>query len=81
MIEVVLYKASWCGPCQQFEPIFNEAARSSKHTFSMVDIDTVDRQNLIEIESIPTVVIYRDGQVGEILRGSDTKVSDILNLL
>jgi thioredoxin 1 len=57
--------ATWCGPCRQFAPIFEES--SEKHTdITYVKVDTDANQNLsqyFQITSIPTLVAIRDGVV------------------
>jgi thioredoxin 1 len=57
--------ATWCGPCRQFAPIFEES--SEKHTdITYVKVDTDANQNLsqyFQISSIPTLVAIRDGVV------------------
>ena len=55
--------ASWCGPCRQFAPVFEQSSEQHPDvTFAKVDTD--DQQELSAmygITSIPTLVIYRDG--------------------
>jgi thioredoxin 1 len=55
--------AAWCGPCLMFAPIFERAAE--KHpdiTFAKVDTDDqVELAGRYGVQSIPTLVIYRDG--------------------
>jgi thioredoxin 1 len=55
--------ASWCGPCRQFAPVFEQS--SEKHpdiTFAKVDTDAEQQLSaMYGITSIPTLVIYRDG--------------------
>jgi thioredoxin 1 len=55
--------ASWCGPCRQFAPVFEQSSEQHPDiTFAKVDTD--DQQQLSAmygITSIPTLVIYRDG--------------------
>jgi thioredoxin 1 len=55
--------AAWCGPCRMFAPIFERAAE--KHpdiTFAKVDTDDqVELAGRYGVQSIPTLVIYRDG--------------------
>lgn len=55
--------ASWCGPCQRFSPIYEDASgRHSDVTFAKVD--TEDQQELsagLEITSIPTIMAFRAG--------------------
>ena len=54
--------ASWCGPCRQFGPIFEEASeKNSDIVFAKVD--TEDQQQLaatFNIMSIPTLMIFRE---------------------
>lgn len=62
-IVLVDWWASWCGPCRAFAPIYGEA--SEKHTdITFAKIDTEDQQDLagaFGIQSIPTVMVFRDG--------------------
>jgi thioredoxin 1 len=55
--------AEWCGPCKRFAPVFEQAAETHNDiTFAKVDTD--DQQELSArygVQSIPTLVIYRDG--------------------
>ena len=62
-IVLVDFWATWCGPCRQFGPIFEEA--SEKHPDIVFGkIDTDDQQQLAmaaQITSIPTLMAFRDG--------------------
>lgn len=53
------FSATWCGPCQQFKPVFEAAAQHFKGiTFQSVDID--ENPTLADkygVSSIPCVVI------------------------
>ena len=64
-IVLVDFWATWCGPCRQFGPIFEEA--SEKFTDVVFGkIDTDDQQQLAmaaQITSIPTLMVFRDGIV------------------
>jgi thioredoxin 1 len=55
--------ASWCGPCRTFAPIFEAAAaRHPDITWGKVDIDAErDLASVLEIRSIPTLMVFRDG--------------------
>jgi len=61
---VIDFSATWCGPCQQFKPIFHKVAEdfASKATFYTVDVD--DCKNLADkykVSSIPCVVVLKQG--------------------
>ena len=64
-IVLVDFWATWCGPCRQFGPVFEEA--SEKHPDIVFGkIDTDDQQQLAmaaQITSIPTLMVFRDGIV------------------
>ncbi|MFI5062205.1 MAG: thioredoxin [Actinomycetales bacterium] len=55
--------ADWCGPCHMFAPVFEQA--SEKHSdITFGKVDTEAEQDLAAsygVQSIPTLVAYRDG--------------------
>tara|TARA_Y100001947_G_C10132407_1_gene216202 strand:+ start:155 stop:475 length:321 start_codon:yes stop_codon:yes gene_type:complete len=63
---LVDYWAEWCGPCKMVAPILEEVAvdLSDKLTVGKVDVD--ENQELaaqLNIMSIPTLVLFKDGEV------------------
>ncbi len=55
--------ASWCGPCRSFAPVF-EAASEEHPDAVFAKVDTEAEQELaaaLQIQSIPTLMIFRDG--------------------
>ena len=64
-IVLVDFWATWCGPCRQFGPIFEEASEKYPDiVFGKIDTD--DQQQLAmaaQITSIPPLMVFRDGLV------------------
>lgn len=62
-IVLIDFWADWCGPCKQFEPVYERVSeRHPDITFAKVDTDDqVELANSYGVQSIPTLVIYRDG--------------------
>src|SRR5437868_7751391 len=65
---VVKFYAEWCGPCKQFNPIFEKVAKEmSNVVFASVDGD--DNRDIIKdykVTGFPTVLYFKAGdQVGK----------------
>ena len=62
-IVLVDWWASWCGPCRQFAPVFEEASETHEDiTFGKIDTDAQQQLSaMANIQSIPTLMAFRDG--------------------
>ncbi|MFI7672906.1 thioredoxin [Actinophytocola sp. NPDC049390] len=62
---LVDFWAAWCGPCRMFAPVFEDAAEQNPDlTFGKVDTEAeVELAQAFGIQSIPTLMIVRDGVV------------------
>jgi len=59
---IVDFWASWCGPCQNFAPIF-ESASEQHDDVVFAKVNTEEQQELaahFQVRSIPTLMIFRD---------------------
>jgi len=62
---VVDFWATWCGPCQQFAPIFEQVAGEMSTQACFVKLDTEQNQSTAgsyNIRSIPTLMIFHHGK-------------------
>jgi len=63
MLIVKKYFASWCGPCKQLAPVFEELQNEiSEASFQTIDVD-MNRDEAMNrgVSSVPTVILEKDG--------------------
>ena len=71
-IAVVDFFATWCGPCKMLAPVFQEVGNEfeGKAKFYKIDIDeSLDIARQFSVSTVPTVIIFRNGQDVERLVG------------
>ena len=63
-LAVVDFWASWCGPCKMFGPIFEDVSKQvSGVVFAKLNVDDAeDIASHYKVMSIPTVVVFKNGQ-------------------
>ena len=67
---VVDFFATWCGPCKMLSPVLEEVARDMNIKIVKVDIDDhLDIAKRFGIMSVPTLLVYKDGNVVDKLVG------------
>ena len=73
---LVDFWAEWCGPCKMFAPVLDDVARTyeEKLTIAKLDIDANPATpGKYGIRGIPTVILYKAGQVHAQKVGALTK--------
>ena len=63
---LVDFYADWCGPCKQMPPILKDIKSELKDSVRIIKVN-VDKNPMIatkyQIRSIPTVIIFKNGEV------------------
>jgi len=80
MKKVLMFSATWCGPCRASKPVFNGLKESKTgYDYQIVDIDENPvMANNFQVTAVPTFVIMDgDREVNRVL-GDVRKLKDIL---
>ncbi len=70
---LVDFYADWCGPCRIIEPVIEKLSQEYAGKAKFVKVDTDDNQDIavrFDIMSIPTVMLFKGGQVKERITGA-----------
>lgn len=75
---LVDFWAPWCGPCKMIAPVLEELSGEVEGKANIVKVDVDDNQKTASdfgIMSIPTLILFKDGEAVEKIAGFQPKES------
>lgn len=73
---LVDFWAPWCGPCRMVAPVLEEIAQEKGEALKIVKLNTDENQQTAiayEVLSIPTLILFKNGQVAKKVIGAYPK--------
>jgi len=73
---IVDFWAEWCGPCHAVAPVLDRIADERQEELKLVKVDIDKEQGLAQrygIASIPTIVLFKDGEPAAAAIGAQPK--------
>jgi thioredoxin len=73
---LVDYWAEWCGPCRQVAPVLEEIAKEYASKIEIVKLNVDENPEVVRtygIMNIPTLTVFKDGQVVKEIVGAKPK--------
>ena len=73
---LVDFWAEWCGPCHAVSPVLDRIAQERPGEIKLVKVNIDEERELAErygIASIPTVILFKDGEPAAAVIGAQPK--------
>lgn len=81
---LVDFWAEWCPPCRMIAPTVKAMASEYEHVLKVAKVDTDENPTLIgiyNIASIPTLMLFKNGEVVERITGAYPKERIVAKIL
>lgn len=82
-VTLVEFSATWCAPCKAQKPIIKELAKKYQERASIIEMD-IDKHNALAkqcmVQSIPTLIIFKNGIEIQRLVGLQSRATVARNL-
>ncbi len=82
-VTVVDFFADWCGPCRKLSPVMDEIEQEldGKAKFTKINTDeNIELAQTYQISGIPTLLVFKNGELTERMVGLMPKSSIITNI-
>jgi len=74
--QIIDFWAPWCGPCKALTPVLEEVSTELADSVEVYKVNVDDNTELAQehgVQSIPTMLIYKNGSLSETIVGLKTK--------